>query len=126
MYNIPEQRKYVRIERPYITRFRVKPCDDFVTKDWDTVAVINLSAGGIFFYAGVNLEVGTILDLKIDFSRSHPSIICVGRVIRVKRHLDTCILGYTIEFTEIDEQIKIMINKRLEIAEWQKNISSPF
>jgi len=122
MYNIPEQRKYVRIEKPYITKFRVKPCDDIITKDWNTAVVNNLSAGGIFFYASVNLEVGTILDLKIVFSHSHPSIICVGRVIRVKRHLDICIIGYTIEFTEIDEQIKIMINKRLEITEWQQKL----
>ncbi len=86
MYNIPERRKYVRIEKPYITTFRVKPCDDIVTKDWNTAAAINFSAGGIFFYASVNLEVGTILDLKIGVSRSHPSIICVGKVLRAKRH----------------------------------------
>ncbi len=106
MYKIQEQRKYVRIEKPYITRFRVKPNDDKVTKDWDTVAVFNLSAGGIFFYSRTNLEVGTILDLKIGFSLSHPSIICVGRVIRVKRHPVISMNGYSVELTEIDEQIK--------------------
>ncbi len=116
MYKFPERRKYVRIENPYLIRFRVKTYDDIVTKDWDMVVIVNLSAGGIFFYYNTNLEVGTLLDLKIDFSRSYPTIICVGKVIRVKRHLNTCIIGHSIEFTEIDEQIKKMINKSLEIT----------
>ncbi len=115
MYENPEQRKYVRIRKSCITHFRVKPCDDIVSKDWDAVAVVNLSAGGIFFYSRTNLEIGTLLDLRIGFYRYDPTIICVGKVIRVKRHLGTCITGYSIEFTEIDEQIKKLINKNLEI-----------
>jgi hypothetical protein len=116
MDKIPEKRKYVRIEKPYITHFRVKPNDGRVTKDWDMVAARNLSAGGIFFYSSVNLEVGTILDLKIDFSRPYPTIICVGKVIRMLKHQVPIINGYAIEFTEIDEQFRKRINKTLEIT----------
>ncbi len=119
---IPEQRKYVRIEKPYITHFRVKPCDGEASSNWDTVAVVNLSAGGLFFYSSVNLEVGTILDIKICFSHIYPSVICVGKVIRAKRHPDASKIGYTIEFTEIGELNKIIINKSLEIAEWQQEL----
>ena len=122
MGQIQEQSKNVRTKKPYITRFRVKPNDGKVSKDWDMVAVFNLSAGGIFFYTRTNLEVGTILDLKIGFSRSHLSIICVGKVIRVTKHPVTSINGYTIEFTEIDELNKIMINKSLEMTEWQQKL----
>ncbi len=122
MDNISEKRKYVRVKKPYITHFRVKLRDDTVSKEWDTVTIVNLSAGGIFFYYSTNLEVGTLLDLKIDFSRSYPTIICAGKVIRVKRHLNTCIIGHSIEFTEIDEQIKQMINKSLEIRGWQRKL----
>ncbi len=110
MYMILEQRKYVRIKKPYITRFRVKPDDDKVTEDWDGVAVVNLSAGGIFFYSRTNLEVGTNVDLKISFSRSCPTIICVGRVVRVKKHLGAFLFSIAIVFTEIDERIKEVIN----------------
>jgi hypothetical protein len=78
------------------------------------IAVINMGVCGIFFYTKINLEVGTILDLKIGFSLSHPSIICVGRIIRVKRHLDTSIVGFSIEFIEIDEQFKEVINNTIE------------
>jgi hypothetical protein len=118
MGQIQEQSKNVRTKKPYITRFRVKPNDDKVTKDWDTVAVFNLSAGSIFFYSRTNLEVGTILDLKIGSSCSYPTIICVGKVISVKRHPVISMNGYSVEFTEIDEQIRKMINKSLEIRGW--------
>ncbi len=111
MYKISERRKYPRIEKPYITRFQVKINVDMICKEWDMVVVINLSAGGIFIYAKKNLEVGTILNLKISFSSSHPSIICVGRVIRMKRVPDTPAIGFAIEFTEINKQIREVINK---------------
>jgi len=111
VYRISERRKYPRVEKPYITRFQVKTNTDMVCKEWDTVAVINLSAGGIFLYVKKNLEVGTILNLKIGFSPSRPSIICVGRVIRMKGDPDTPAIGFAIEFTEINKQIREVINK---------------
>ena len=122
MYNIPERRKYVRIEKPYIIHFRVKPCDGEASNNWDAVTVVNLSAGGLFFYSRTNLEVGTILDLGIGFSRIFPSAICVGRVIRTKRYLDISKIGYAIKFTEISELTKILINKSLEITKWHQKL----
>ena len=119
MDNIPENRKYVRIIKPYITHFRVKLRDDTVSKEWDTVTIVNLSPGGIFFYSSANHKVGAILDLEIGFSSSYPTIICVGKVLRVEKHLDASKIGYAIEFTEIAEQMKMMISKSLEITEWQ-------
>lgn len=113
MYKISENRKYKRIEKPYITRFRIKSYEsrDMVTKDWDMVAVNNLGAGGIFFRTRRSLNIDTILDLKIGFSTSIPSIKCVGRVVRVKRHLSTSIFGIAIEFTKIAGNIKEILNK---------------
>ncbi len=58
--------------------------------------------------------------MKIGFSRYHPTVICVGKVIRVKRHLDSCIIGYAVELTEIEEQKKKVIIKALEIVEFKK------
>ncbi len=74
------------------------------------VAIVNLSAGGIFFYAIENLEIGTILDLKIGLSHDHTSIACVGKVVRTKRHLDTSVVSFAIQFTEIDEHVVEVIN----------------
>ncbi len=112
MYDITQKSKFARIEHPYITRFRVKPNNavDMEPGAWDMVAVINLSAGGLFFHARKDLDVGMIMDLKIGFSIFHPSILCVGRIIRVKRHLDTSIIGFAIEFIEIDKHIKEVIH----------------
>ncbi len=110
MYMILERRKYLRIKKPYITRYKVIPDDYKLTKDWDGVAVVNLSAGGIFIYSRTKLEVGTIVDLRIGFLSLLPSQICVGRVVRVKKHLGTFLFSIAIAFTEIDERIKEVIN----------------
>ena len=122
MHNIPERRKYERIEKPYIIHFRVKPCDGEVSTNWDSVAVVNLSAGGLFFYSEINLEVGTTLDLGIGCSHIYPSVICVGRVIRVKRHLDASKIGYSIKITQIDELKRRIITKSLKITKWQQEL----
>ena len=55
MGEFQEQRKYIRIEKPYIARLRVKPNDDKVTNDWEADAEFNLSAGGNFNHSKTNL-----------------------------------------------------------------------
>jgi len=114
MYMFPDARKYIRTEKRYITRFQVKSDIDNVFKEWDMVAIANLSAGGIFFYSVENLEVGTTMDLKIGLSHSHPSIICIGRIIRAKRQPGTSVIGFAIQFTEIDKHSVEVINNAIE------------
>ncbi len=113
MYKISERRKYKRLEKPFITRFRIKPAETQgpISNDWDMVAVSNLGAGGIFFHTRKCLDIGTAMDLKIGFSITSPGIKCVGRVVRSKRHLDTSIYGIAIAFTEIEEHITWEIDK---------------
>ena len=122
MDNIPEKRKYVRIKKPYITHFRVKLRDGTVSKEWDTVTIVNLSAGGIFFYSSTNYVVGTILDIEVSFSHTYPTVKCSGKVLRVRRYLDASRIGYAIEFAEIAKQMEMMIYKSLEITEWQHEL----
>ncbi len=114
MFNFPEARKHARIEKPYIAKFLVQSNNNVISCDWNMVAVDNLSAGGIFFYALENMKVGTTLDLKISISRSLCSIICAGKIVRVKRIMDTSVVGFGIEFTEIDEYIAEAINNTSE------------
>lgn len=54
---IQERRKFKRVEKPYITRFRIRAdgVKDMVPTDWDMVAVNDLCAGGVFFNASRNL-----------------------------------------------------------------------
>ena len=113
MYNNAEKRRYLRIEKPYMARFRVKPYENSgaVSTDWDMVAVNDLGAGGIFFNSSNDLKIGTILNLKIGFSTTTPSIKCDGIVTRVINHPNTSIFGVATAFTKIDEHMKEMINK---------------
>jgi len=113
MYDNAEKRKYLRIEKPYMARFRVNPYENSgaVSTDWDMVAVNDLGAGGIFFNSSNDLKIGTILNLKIGFSTTTPSIKCDGIVTRVINHPNTSIFGVATAFTKIDEHMKEMINK---------------
>ena len=64
-----EKRKYKRVEKPIIIRFRIKPQkgQEMASSDWDMVGVNDLSAGGLFFNSSYNMEIGTVLDIKIGF-----------------------------------------------------------
>jgi hypothetical protein len=124
MYHDTEKRKYIRIEKPYMARFRIKPDGNpnVVSTGWDMVAVNDLGAGGVFFNSSNNLKIGTTLNLKIGFSKTAPSIKCDGIVTRVINHPNTFIFGVATVFTKIDEHIKEMINK---VAELNYKISAP-
>ena len=118
MSNGKERRKYKRTKKPYTIRFRVKQFegDETIPTGWDMVAVKDLSAGGAFFICTCNksLEVGSLLDLKIDVSTAIPTINCVGKVIRSDKLLSPSVFCIAIEFTEIDEKEKEMINTTIE------------
>ncbi len=126
MYNGQERRKYGRIEltkrkdkkivTPYIARFRVKQYEDqeMSFPDWNIVAVKNLSAGGMLFDYNKNLELDSLLDLKIDFFKSIPSINCIGRVVRIEEPMPNSMSRIAVKFTEIDEKEKEMINTTVE------------
>jgi hypothetical protein len=124
MYDYAEKRKYIRIEKPYMARFRVKPDGNpgAVSTDWDMVAVNDLGTGGVYFNSSNDLEIGTILNLKIEFSTTTPSIRYEGIVTRVINHPNTSIFGVATVFTKIDEHIKEMINR---VARLDYKIGTP-
>lgn len=108
-----EKRKHKRIDKPVIIRFRIKPHigQENVSSDWDMVGVNDLSAGGMFFNSSYNLEIGTILDLKIGFSTSSTPVQSTGIVTRVKKHSNTSIFGIATAFMDIDNVEEELINK---------------
>jgi len=116
MYNNRERRKHKRIEKPYMARLRIKQYEglEISSAEWDIVALKDLSAGGAFFYYSKYLEIGTLLDLKIDVSISTPTINCVGRVTRIEQSQPHSTLHFAIEFEGIDEQEKKLISKIAE------------
>ncbi len=111
-----ERRKYRRIEKPFIARFRVKQYEslDLSLTNWDTVDVKNLSAGGMLFNYNKNQKIDSLLDLKIDISTSTPTINCVGKIIRVEEPQPHSTYRIATEFTEIDKQEKEKLNTTIE------------
>jgi hypothetical protein len=135
MYNNLERRKYKRIELakrkykkivpPYIARFRVKQYEgqEMSSPDWDIVAVKNLSAGGIVYDYNKNLELDSLLDLKIEFFKFIPAINCIGRIVRIEKSQPNSMFCIAAKFTEIDEQERKMINTTVEaMLRKKKNI----
>ena len=125
MYERTKIRKYKRMETPYMASFRVKQHEDqeMSSPDWDIVAVENLSAGGMLFNYNKNLERDSLLDLKIDISKSTHTINCVGKIIRIEefQYLLTqdvqplnSMFRIATEFTEIDKHERDMINITVE------------
>ncbi len=135
MYNDTEKREYERLElekmkhkkivTPYIARFRVKQYEDqeMSSPDWSIVAVKNLSAGGMLFKHNKNLGQGSLLDLRIDFFKSIPTVNCVGKVTRIEEFQSLLMqkgqslnfmFRIAAKFTEIDEQEKELINTTVE------------
>lgn len=110
---VSERRKYRRVEKPIIIRFRIRPQtgQTMLSPDWDMVGVNDLGARGLFFNSSYNIEIGTELELKIGFSTTTTPVKCMGIVTRVKKHQDTSIFGIATAFTNIDEHEKEMIDK---------------
>ncbi len=127
MNNYSEKRKYKRIElekwkykeivSPCIARFRVKQCDGQETSslEWNIVAVKNLSAGGVMLdYYKKGLNIGSILELKIEFIESKPTISCIGRVVRIEDAHANAMFRIAIEFTKINDLDRELINTTVE------------
>ena len=74
----------------------------------------NISAGGTFFRYKEDLGIGTLLDLKIDVSKSMPTINCVGEIIRSDKLQHISVFCIAIKFIDIGEQDKELINKAIE------------
>ncbi len=106
MYNGQEKRKYKRREKPYMAGVRVKQHEGHETGStgWDSVFLMNLSAGGTFFIYKKDLGIGTLLDLKIDAPEAMLNINCVGKVTRIEQFQSTSMFCTAIKFIGIGEQ----------------------
>ena len=112
MYNGVERRKYQRIEKPLIIKFRVNPENYRRANyfEWDMVSVNDLSDGGLFFNSSYNIHDGTLLDFMFGFPKSSTPVKCTGIVTRVKKQPHTSIFGIAAAFMEIEEKEKKLEN----------------
>ena len=116
MSNGHERRKYRRIEKPFMARFRTKQYEglEMSSTDWDMVPVRDISAGGLAFDYTKNLGFNSLLDFKIDISLPPLTINCVGNIIRIDRPQPHSMFRIATEFTEINKQEKEMISTTIE------------
>jgi hypothetical protein len=116
MHNGSEKRQYRRIEKPFEARFRIKPAKarEMESDDWVSVTLMNLSAGGTFFYHRKDLGVGTLLDLEIDVAKSIPPINCVGKTLSSDRLQPASSFCISVSFIDIGEKEKELISKVAE------------
>lgn len=127
MHSNLERRKYKRIDRPFIVKFRARS-DEAIEKDsscWDIVAVCDLGSGGALFNYNKKIEIGTIIDLKIGFSVTKPPINCVGKIIRSDELKYHSMFRVATKFTEIGKRERELINKTVEDIEkfvWYRNL----
>jgi hypothetical protein len=109
-----------------MARLRVKQHEGHETKStgWDSVTLHNLSVGGTFFIYKKDLEIGALIDLKIDIPESMLNVNCVGEVTRIEQFMSTSMFCTAIKFIDIGEQEKEAINTAVEEALEQDNKTS--
>ena len=105
-----------------MVRLRIKHHEEQKTSSagWDWVVLKDLSAGGALCSYNKHLEIGTLLDLKIEVSTSAPAINCVGRVTRIEQSQPPSALHFAMEFEDIGKQEKELISKIAEEVIGQK------
>ncbi len=108
----PDKRKYRRIEKPFMARFRVKQFEgtDTPLTNWEAVTLKDISVGGTLFNCKKNLGLKSLLDLIIDVSTSTSTINCVGKIIRIEESKPDSVFRIATEFKEIGEQEKGKLN----------------
>ncbi len=108
--------KLKRREKPFKVSFRIIPLVAYrkISTDWNVVSVRYLGVGGMLFDYNKNLELNSLLDFEIDISQSTPTISCVGKIIRIEELQPISMLRIEIEFIDIGEQEKELINKTIE------------
>ncbi len=116
-----ENERYENLARKepiVMARFKVRSGETQVMwyYDWHSAFLANISVGGIFFHYTKDLEIGTLLDLKIYVPNAVLVINCVGKVTRIDKPRHTSMFGIAIKFTDIGEQEKEMINTTVEKA----------
>ncbi len=114
--NGQKRRKYRRIKKLFMARFRVKQYEglEMPSAEWDMVPVRDISAGGLAFNYTKNLGFNSLLDFKIAISQSTPTINCVGKIIRVGALQPLFMCRIATEFTEIDKREREKLNTTIE------------
>lgn len=111
-----EDRQHKRIRKRFVLRFKIKPANDReeVHNGWNMVTSKDLSAGGILFNYDKEIEVGTLIDIKLNFPMSEVPITCTGEIIRNNNVPSTPLVRVAAIFLDIDDNMKELVKKAAE------------
>ncbi|MDP8258359.1 MAG: PilZ domain-containing protein [Candidatus Aadella gelida] len=116
MYEGAERRKYKRITRPFVARFRIltEDGDGGLFPGWDIVNVQDLSAGGILFNYDDRIAEDSKLEFKLNIPTIDKPVGCVGKVVCAIKEPNSSRVRIASVFTEIDFVTKDEINRFAE------------
>lgn len=110
------KRRYGRIKRHFVVRLRIRPGQTQAESltSWNIVTVRDLSAGGILFNYDKEIEIGTLIDLKINFPLLITPIDCVAKVVRIEKPSLRAIVHIAAVFVDIGKKEKELVEKAAE------------
>lgn len=73
-----ERRQFHRVLQPFPMRYRVQ---GRLGDGWTTIAVLNLSAGGVRFIAPDAIDCGLTVELQIELPNQHTPLLVQGQVV---------------------------------------------
>lgn len=91
-----------------MARFREKKSGS----SWEIVVLKNLSASGALFYCHKRIDVGSTLELRINFPLYQKSVIAtVARTVRVDSQTHQALFRVAVEFTDIGKEERESIDR---------------
>ncbi|MBN1872527.1 MAG: Flp pilus assembly complex ATPase component TadA [Candidatus Omnitrophica bacterium] len=110
-----ERRRNRRIEKSFITRFKINGENDENGHSKITmISLRNLSAGGALFRNNCGIEKNKMLDMKINLPGYRVPISCLGKVIRTEREESSSMHEIGIMFMNIKQEERDSINKLVD------------
>jgi len=108
-----ERRKYKRIRRNLIIRFRAlkKAVKKKRDKEWNMAITENLSADGALFKYSSKLKIDSEHEMKIKFPRGRTPVECSCKVVRVETLQEAPIFRIAVRYLKMSKKNKGMIDK---------------
>ena len=121
-----EKRRYRRLNRSFITKFRLSPDNNppgsvNLPAKWDIVTIRNISGSGMAFIYHKSFVAGVVLEFEITIASLHRLIKCLGVVCRVDPLIEAKpgskiipLYGIAVHYTDITKEEQEAIDKVVE------------
>ncbi len=76
-----ERRKHKRLKKPFMVKFAIS--QESEAKQWNTIAVLDIGAGGTLFYYNHSLDINSSLNVRVTCSLEDKVILCKATVVRL-------------------------------------------